>query len=374
MLQLITLLSFLLPTQLGYFFHFLDINLMGFSIDYLIPALYLTDILAVLIIVLGLNKVKLNTKFFVFGLFYFIFATFNILNSEVWLPSFYKWIKLTEFILLTLVIVKTKEFNFFLHFVKPLSFSMLIVNILGLLQFINKGSIQGLFYFLGERYFIFESPNVSPYPYSTFSHPNSYAGFLLIFTIYLINYRNRFNIKFFYVSLILSVVGIFLTNSLNVYLAIFCLLIIYLFTKSKEKLFLNGFVMLPFLELNQRYITHRVELIKVSLSMIKENFLSGVGLNNFIPTLSRISTSYVNAWELQPVHNIFLLVFSELGVIGFVLFLVLFFAKFSIFNFPLLVVLITGLSDHYWLTLQQNSLLLVFVLIKTYREIKAYKN
>ena len=115
-------------------------------------------------------------------------------------------------------------------------------------------------------------------------------------------------------------------------------------------------------DLGQRFITHRIELINASLKLIKESFLLGVGLNNFIPNLVKVSNTFVNSWELQPVHNIFLLIFSETGIIGISAFLYLVLVPALLTNLSLIAILITGLSDHYWITLQQNMLLLTFVL------------
>ena len=176
-LLLISLLSFFLPTQLAFHFNNFQNTVYGFSIDYLIPTLYLTDIIALLIIFFGINKLKFNYKY----ILYLIFVVINIYVSNYQIASIYKWIKITEMILLGIVIFNTKKFELFKHFVKPLSYSIIICCILGIWQYLTNGSIGGLFYLLGERSFIFNNPNVAPYPYSTFSHPNSFAGF---FTCY----------------------------------------------------------------------------------------------------------------------------------------------------------------------------------------------
>ena len=266
------------------------------------------------------------------------------------MSSVYKCLKVTEMILLGTIIFNTKKFDVFKHFVKPLSYSTVIVCVLGILQHINRGSIGGFFYALGERTYLYDYPNIAPYPYSTFSHPNSFAGFLLVFGIFAIQLRSKFNPKYFWSLIILTVINLVLTNSLNVYFTIVFLIILK---------FKNNISNLLFIDLSQRFVTHRIELIKASLQMIKENFWFGVGLNNFIPNLVKVSNTYLNSWELQPVHNIFLLVFSETGIFGLV-------ALISIFvniNFSLLAILLTGLSDHYWITLQQNILLFVFTLV-----------
>ena len=66
---------------------------------------------------------------------------------------------------------------------------------------------------------------------------------------------------------------------------------------------------------------------------------------------------------LQPVHNIYLLLLSEAGVIGLFMFLwILWRAKK---HWVILIVFFLGLVDHYFLTLQQGQLLLVILLSST---------
>lgn len=360
MLFLISLLSFLLPTQLSYHFKELSSFVYGFKIDYLSPSLYLTDIVAAAIIVLGLTKYKFKIKHLYLVLLYLLFVFLNINQSLQVVPSVFKWIKISELILLGITIYNTQKFKVFNNFVNPLSYSVAISCILGILQYFNKGSIGGIFYWLGERSFIFNNPDIAPYPYSIFSHPNSFAGFLLVYSLFVIKYRGKFNKRCFLLLVSLIVVNLILTNSLNVYLTIILLISIKLLVERKMPLF--------FIDLNARYITHRLELIGASWQMIKSHFMFGVGLNNFIPNLVKVSNSFVNSWELQPVHNIFLLIFSETGIIGFILFIFLLGSSFSIYNYPLVAIILTGISDHYWITLQQNLLLFVYVLVITRKQ------
>lgn len=358
-LTLISVLSFLLPTQLGLHINSLSTFVYGFKIDYLTPTIYLTDLIAILIIVTSLLKIKFSRKTIVVGIFYLLFAVLNISFSLNYIPALYKWLKLTEFVLLGVMIYKNKKFDVVKHFIKPLSYSIVLVCVLGILQFVNKGSIGGIFYYLGERSLRFSDPNVSPYPYATFSHPNSFAGFLLIFQILFIKYKNKFNNKHFWLVTALVVLNIILANSLNVFMVIGILLLL----NFKNNLF-NSFV---FIDYSQRFITHRLELIKAAFLMIKENLLIGVGLNNFIPLLPSVSNTFLNSWELQPVHNIYILVLAEMGILGLLSLGLIFYGVFNLYNFPLLAILITGLSDHYWLTLQQNMLLFTYVLAINYK-------
>ena len=355
MLPLISLLSFLLPTQLGLHLNNFSSSVYGFKIDYLTPTIYLTDLIILLILIISvfrLKNIKFNKRNFIIFVVSLLFIGVNIYGSSYRLASFYKWIKIIEMVFLGVVLVNNKKLDTFKHFFKPLSYSMCVVCILGIMQFINKGSIGGVFYWLGERSFLFSDPNVAPFSYSTFSHPNSFAGFLLVFGIFLINFKNKLKKKYFWFLASLVFINLILTNSLNVYLSIFVLLLIRFSKVYSFSLYLFDFT--------QRTISHRLELINASWKMIKENFFFGVGLNNFIPNIPKVTSSFLNAWELQPVHNIFLLVFSEAGIIGLVAFIYLFFS-ISI-NGQLIAIILTGLSDHYWLTLQQNLLLFTYVL------------
>ncbi len=354
MLYLISLLSFLLPTQIGIHFNNFDSTVYGFKIDYLIPTLYLTDIVALIIILFGMFKFVVKRVHLLYALVFVAFVLVNIYVSDNNVPSIYKWLKAMEMFLLGVVILKTKHLDPFKHFVKPLSYSVFVICLLGLAQYINKASIGGVMYFLGEREFLFSDPNIAPYPYSTFSHPNSFAGFLLVFGIFLLQYRKKFEIKYFWTVSLLVVINLILTNSLNVYVAI--AILFFVMVKNNY-----AFMFLTF-DLSQRFVTHRVELIQASWQMIKENFWFGVGLNNFIPNLVKVSKSFVNAWELQPVHNIFLLVFSEIGLIGLVGFSILLFSSMTTTSYAIYAIILTGLNDHYWLTLQQNMLLFTYVL------------
>lgn len=362
MLYLISLLSFLLPTQLALHLDRLlstsvagqtMYTVYGFSIDYLIPTLYLTDIIAILIIIFGIRNYRITKRFVLFATLYLFFASLNIFISSYFISSLYKWFKVTEMILLGIVIINTKKFDVFKNFIKPLSYSIFIICILGIWQVLIKGSVGGVFYLLGERTFDFINPNISPYPYSTFSHPNSFAGFLLVFGLFVLKYKERFQKKYFWFLSLLILTNLILTNSLNVYLTIVFLI---LFKTGKGLLY----AIWP-IDFGARYITHRIELIQASFKMIKDHFWFGVGLNNFIPNLVKVSNTFVNSWELQPVHNIFLLTFSETGVIGFLVFCFLIFSALSVVNYPLIAIVVSGMSDHYWLTLQQNMLLFTYV-------------
>jgi O-antigen ligase len=121
--------------------------------------------------------------------------------------------------------------------------------------------------------------------------------------------------------------------------------------------------------LEKETISRRVELNKVALYFVKKFPVFGLGLNNFIPELASYLSLHGGELWLQPIHNLYLLILTETGIIGLSFFLVmnLLYLKKIIsrqrVNLMIvwLAVLLTGLTDHYWLTLQQNFLLLGLV-------------
>lgn len=118
-------------------------------------------------------------------------------------------------------------------------------------------------------------------------------------------------------------------------------------------------------------VEFRIASSESAWDIIKKYPLLGVGPGNFIPHIRQFAEDaprFKPADGLQPVHNLYLLVASETGVLGFVAF-VAFFA-FLAFQFwrakpglraPLVIFLVTlGLlagADHYFWTLQQGRLL-----------------
>jgi O-antigen ligase len=119
-------------------------------------------------------------------------------------------------------------------------------------------------------------------------------------------------------------------------------------------------------------IVRRVQLAVSSGQMVANNPLLGVGLGGFVRTLPNYIFSNDSVWWLQPVHNIYLLLLSETGIVGltiFLLIIIIILKRFeqlkrtnSYLMFVFLAIIITGFNDHYWITLQQNQLMLALIL------------
>jgi len=144
---------------------------------------------------------------------------------------------------------------------------------------------------------------------------------------------------------------------------------------------------------NTDSISRRIVLLQYSWEMFKTSPVFGVGLGNYIPAMPEKPVGSTYFW--QPVHNIPALILVETGLVGMVIAGWLFLKLFQNIknqisnikntlrlrseqarqklNYQLLiiigwwgVILITGLFDHYWLTLQQGRLMLVMVVGLTF--------
>lgn len=124
----------------------------------------------------------------------------------------------------------------------------------------------------------------------------------------------------------------------------------------------------------QQSYVERSQFNSIALAMIRERPVLGVGVKNFVARMQDFSGEKLRPELFQPVHNIYLLIAAESGVVA--LAAVLFFflnivrhviaeamaGRHAIFNFTLLTILggffLIGLFDHYLWTIQQGSLAL----------------
>ena len=67
--------------------------------------------------------------------------------------------------------------------------------------------------------------------------------------------------------------------------------------------------------LEERYV-----YISISEQIIMNNSIIGIGTGQFILITEKLFPT-LKIWQYQPVHNIFLLIWSEWGIIGLILFI-----------------------------------------------------
>lgn len=392
---LLGLLVLFLPLQLGRHFWPPNSYIFGLKVDYLSPTFYLQDIVILCLIFLKKKEIFLffmrRKKILVP---YFLLLITNVLFSLTPLLSFFAWLRISEFLLLGIIISKN-SLKVTTSLEKTLPWILLVEFGLGLAQVIKQSSIDGLFWFFGERTFNLLTPGIAKgvwlgkvflRPYGTFSHPNSLAGFTLVAIILILGGKKLSS--FDKLSVFLGFVLILLCFSRTVWLTILIIGICFVFSKmfcglqtgsKNKKLSLNfpylfslgSIVVTIFLFLRTNIeissFENRRKLAEYSFTIINQNPLFGVGANNFIVSLAHENTAWEWFYWLQPVHNIFLLVASETGLIGLGFLLVFLWKGFKkLPRLPVLValtaILFTGLFDHYWLTLIQNQLLFVVIL------------
>src|SRR3989344_825953 len=337
---LLFLFILLLPTQLGKHFFFAFSYLSGVRVDYLAPTLYLTDILAA-----GLILLNLKTVFNFFKqrkvLIVLLLLSLNLPVARSLPISVYRYIKFGEVIAVFAVLKKTAISGRALRF--ALLLGALFEMSLSLFQFVNKQSLQGVFYFFGERPLNLSLPGIAKAslrgmeflrPYGTFSHPYSLAGFYLLIYFFILTRFSRistgFN-RFKLVSTVLLFISsllIFLSFSKITIVAYLLLNFVFLWKSQLKKLcrfclfariFVLLFISTLFLQTTSDPLSlhKRVELAKNSLTIISQRPILGVGLGNYLIAQQQFPQKFSD-FLYQPVHNIFLLLIAEIGPIAFV--------------------------------------------------------
>jgi O-antigen ligase len=230
-------------------------------------------------------------------------------------------------------------------------------------------------------------------PYGTFPHPNVLGGFLAVTLPYLLFFilngikrRRRLIAYVFIPSFVFGICALIVTFGRSAWVAgvVGILLVVYnkfhttnngLYSKYRKAILLGAlvltvlgvYVVLKDLQGTESVVI-RNELNSAAIKMIWENPLFGVGWGNFLTALPSYLTTRT-IYFLQPVHNIYLLVISQLGIIGTLNLgiCIMYYAKhlnirYSINIVTLSVVLFLGLFDHYFLTLQQGQLMMSLVI------------
>ena len=394
---ILRLLIFLLPTQFGYHLWTKNSYIFGIRVDYLAPAVYFTDLLVCFFILLVFLKYKKNFTGFLNNhktlfLLTFVVAILNTMYSVDLYTTLFSWLKYLKLVFFGISIYLSK-IDLQKDMLTPLTYSLLTFTGLSFLQLYGGKTIGGIFYLLGERTFSIYTPGISTINffgneilrgYSTFSHPNSMAGFFGLSIILLLGSRSlvQNKHKFF---MAINIAGLFATFSLWAIFILFILLSYWYFANNFENkkvpylIFLvavTGSFLLMIASRNSMVtsqlsssLSERIELLKVSGGAVAANPLTGTGLGNFVRVLQTFKVDNNIAWRLQPVHNVFALLFSETGTVGVLLFSLLLLkilANIDItktqYILGIAFVLLTGVADHYWLTLQQNNLLAVLLI------------
>lgn len=309
----------------------------------------------------------------------------------------YAFVKLIEFILLGFWVAKNVKLKKEIKtIIILLSIGIIFESALAILQFANQSSLGGIFWLFGERTFNVNTPGIADFvnngqlilrPYGTFSHPNVLAGFLVVaMTLAISNLTLRqaqgdaeqsrsIKNQISKIALGIGTVALIITMSRVAIVSWLVILTMNLVKRFPQMIFII-FVATVFLwprfgnlSAADESFARRGELNSATIEMGKGSPIFGVGLNNFLVNLPNYQKTKSFFLYLQPAHNIYLLVLAETGIIGlsiFIWFILSTIKKLLTYNLSLvtslIVILVLGIFDHYWLTLQQGQLLFTLIL------------
>jgi len=426
---LFIILILLLPTQLGRHFWPSWSLVDGVRVDYLAPTVYLTDIL---ILILGLSvlfqktqktltarypqKIRgsenqrirlsgfLNFRISGFPSFLSVLiltlalltAYWIYIAERRWLAGYWvlRYLEIPLAAWLTIrVIREIGEIRAIKRIINILSVGILFSVGLGIAQMVLGGT-TGWFWILGERSFTAATPGVATMtvlgreilrPYATFPHPNALAGFLAAVIMILIRTK-AIRDHWKTIGVWAGVFGVILTGSRGAMIGSVVSYGLWVARlpagqvgrgvrnwKKFVKLaglgilaLLVGWRIMGAVRFVDEAVMERTVLAEAAGKMLRENWLTGVGPGQFLVKLPEFLPA--GFYKIQPVHNVFLLLLTEFGVIGGGICLIgLIWLIRRIKSIPkwlavLAVILVTGMLDHYWLTAQQNRLLLGVIL------------
>ncbi len=403
---------FLIPWQTRYIYKTLTFR--GEIFEYGKLSLYLSELFLIFWVLIVIIFFKSQKKYFdeklsIISKAIFVFLLwgyFSLWKSLDKQFSFYSLWHLTELVILYFLILKVR-----IDYLKVKMIfitSMFLQSLLGIYQFFTQNVNANKYFGIAQQ--IAERRGASVLEgsfgrllrsYGGFSHPNVFGGFLviailLLISIYLVQKKKNI---LFYFTLIILFNALVLTFSRSAFLALFfSLLVLLIYSFGKRVYFKNvlsiltilflissiDFVLFKdFLEtriqgvnrLELKSVTERVVLERQALQLLNKNWFLGVGIGNYNIAVYKQINKHLNIWDYQPVHNVYLLIFTELGIFGFLLydFLLLYFI-FKLFNSKnisdfiltliILSIIIINFWDHYFWT-SWSGLVITFLTIRS---------
>ncbi|MFH1508665.1 MAG: O-antigen ligase family protein [bacterium] len=425
----------------------LEDNLVnGRFVEWLNVALYYADILIIVIVILYLfktlfehNKVVWQNAIIWSAIILILYICYQNYNSDH--NNIYSSTKIIFYIIFLFTLINvSRETKNRKAIIWGIIFGALLQSIIGILQFANQSSMN--LWIIGEQALSTEIQNVAEIgidgiyylrSYGTLLHPNVLGGLLVVSIIYLLtcfmkdNVSRETNLKdnvsretmwnkiMFHVkqnkSILILIYGILFSSliftfSRSAWLALLLTTAIYTFTVAiNRKMFhvkhliyvavisfillilLNNFV---FTRLEQNINITENESVRVNdiqkfSDGFKNNVWFGTGFGNYIEKLSS-NNPEMEWWKLQPIHNSYLLIIVEMGIIGSIIVFGLLISIFlitlivsretisnknvsretytrNILNLlPLLALLVIMIFDHYPWSLDQGNILLFIVI------------
>ncbi len=399
---LLSLFAFFLPWQIKYI-------LIPGTLNYWEIALFSSSVLAFLLAIVNFTKIvktliSLNKLQLIFLVILDLFLFVSIFLSPNWLLSAYRYLIFLLAISLFLLLIKLKDKTYLLLFFIA---SISLHSIVAIWQFLSQASWSSKFLGLSDHYAWQLGTAVVEVEgqrwlraYGALDHPNILGALALLSVVislyFLVYKKNSSYLKVFLcINFFLSFSALIFSFSRSAWLAFLITIILFFFSKLKNKLtfylllvattslFLVFYFNYANL-INTRVLAQgRIEQISInerksSLNLMSFNsteqllFGRGIGASSLWQKDRDILNNEIIAdYNYQPVHNIFLLLILEIGLLGllsFLIFLSLLInenkkkikANLSLFILPSL--LIFALLDHWLISFPFGVLLLFFFL------------
>jgi hypothetical protein len=368
----------------------------GIYVNYLVPTISILDIgLTLFLLSVTLERgFKFYTNILrdwrngVLILIVFLILQNIFLNNFLAVLNSVRLVGVILSIYSTITIFKGRYLKYFISALGVIFIvNTVIQGIIGIKQFLG-GSSLGLL-FLGESQvvsgmqgssFIELGGQLFLRAYGTFPHPNVLAGYLILSVVIgIILWREN---RFISVLLILlSSVSLIFTFSRICILLLFLICAIFILKslfKGREIFF--SFSPLLFLERFTNVFVggdsgwqDRINLLRSSWEVVKRNWFLGVGIGNYVKAMEDfVPRTKKGILLTQPVHNVLMLILSEIGVIGLMIYIYTFLSLIILnvkrWNYlkilVLLSILIIGSFDHYLFSLPQGLIIfLLFIVI-----------
>lgn len=344
-------------------------ELLGQYSDFTSVSLYLSDFIIITLLIVGIIKRNINLKvskislFLIFLILISFFANFQVKSTLLW----FSLIKNLELVIIFELISQylSKDTN---PRGKILNFALILAIFqvsLEIFQFLFRKSL-GLFY-LGES-----SLSTSLYlvakivahgttylrGYGTFPHPNLLSVFLIVIILayisqYYIKSHKSFKLivlRFF--GLFFLIFGLFITFSraglLSFAVGIAFIIVFWVFSKVPSKLIKNLTISLfgsiiislsilwPFystrLTITDNAVKERGFYNQIAFKIIKDKPLTGLGFNQTLIHMQQYSPVKLEPWEIQPIHNYYLISLAEMGFGAILLIFIIAFPIIGLFK------------------------------------------
>lgn len=308
-----------------------------------------------------INIPILNHFWILFSVSIILLSQDSTFLSKLIIPRFFSWIFLLLFGII--LIFKSIDFNtgiinYLHHFLIPFVIFFIFVNInwdeKKLLLLINNFIISAVIISLYSIFISYDSGfNLKLRISSTWIHVNMVAGYLMInlffCLLFFIHLKNSFQKKLFYIiSFVLILLGVFLTQTRGIWLAIIVGILFYFVKRPKIILPALGFLAIFFIAFRNviadRFLSimfftsdistlGRLQAWLTSLTLIKANPFWGYGFGTFEGLRDSVFSFYfvlvINS------HNTFLHLIFEIGLIATIIYLS-FYIKSIFLTFKLL--------------------------------------